>query len=291
MAQSLRDIKDRMSSLEGSHKIVKAMKIIATGNLRPAERSLLAAKDYAISLHHMIRSISEHLGRGAPPLMRRHGELKNFDVVVISSDQGLCGGFNENLMRNVLEGYEEHVSHGINMKLLVAGRRGIGYLKQRGIDYIELPVRLKDPSFARMVSVEIAQLMCERFLSRECDGSFIAFNSYINTQVQKTTFWNLLPLHWRGHERKYQYYIYEPERDELLNRICRLALEYTIMQAILESNTAEQAARITAMDAASRNAKAVDDELKLIYNRARQEAITSELIDIINGSSVQLSIN
>lgn len=283
MGQTIREIKDRIRALDGSHKVIKSMKVIATARLSPAQRLVMTYRPYVNHLKGVVQRVSEKQGADAPELMKRRFNFKRFDALVITSDQGLCGGFNENLMREMLDGYYEHIDHGIDVKLLVMGKKGMSFLRQHSIPFMSLPVKLKDISLAQMVAVEISELLCERFLSHECDGSYVIFNGFESVGVQRVRFWNLLPLHWRGEKRVRTSYIIEPSGSKALNKLCKSALEYTILLAILESKAAEEAARLMAMDVASKSADEMKGNLNLMYHRARQEAITMELLDIING--------
>lgn len=284
MSQSMREINDRILMLKGSKKLVRAMKVISTARLTPAQRLLFSFRPYATAVYQVIRDVSSEMGVAAPPLMKRSKNLSKLDVIVISSNQGMCGGFNDDLMRNLVRDYNMHKNHGISVNLLVLGKKGASYLRQNSIPFIELPVKLREPSLAKMVALEVSELLCERFLVNECDGSYIVFNKHVSMTQRRYTVWNLLPLHWRGKDRTLKYYVFEPSRDKVLNKFCHLAVESIIMHALLESKAAEEASRLVAMDAAERNANEIETRLHNLFHRARQDGITKELLDIVNGA-------
>jgi len=281
--QSLKIIRRRIHSVRNTQKVTKAMKLVAAARLRRAQRTALAARSYTGELFEMIKRISRRAGPMAPPIMRRRKEIKNLDVLVFTSDRGLCGGFNENLLITVLDGIEQHISHGIGVNLFVIGKKGWLYLKKRYPSFEKI-VCLNDES-GRAFAERLTDMFIQRFLTNISDGAFLALNRFYSASQQKAVFWNFLPLHWRGFTPdRLLDYLYEPERDQMRAALTRHVLVRSIEQAMLESKAAELAARMIAMDSATKNAQEMISSLTLEYHKARQSAITAELLDIVGGA-------
>ena len=278
---SLKDIRRRIDASKGTQKVTRAMKLVAAAKLRGVQDKALAGKAYSSAIYDSVTRVSRRLGTLAPGLWRRPLSLDLIDVIVLTSDRGLCGGFNENLLRTLEEGIEDHVTHNIGVKLYVVGRKGFKYLEQRGYD-----VELLELGGDREASIdEVVERMCERYLSRESSGCNIGFNKFVSAGRQRITFWNMLPLYHIGDKsERFKEYAYEPDRDDALNALAKESLRSSLRQAILESEASEQAARMTAMDGATKNADDMIAHLTSVYHKARQEEITSELMDIVNGA-------
>lgn len=278
--ESLKDIRRRIASARGTRKMTKAMKLVATAKLRVAQKAAQDGRHYAVSIRDTIARVSQHLGPRAPLMWRRPEQINCIDTVIITSDRGFCGGFNEILLRALEEGIQEHVAHNIGVKLYAIGAKGFRYLKNRGYDVEEVP-RGGDGDVTHWV----VERMIERFCSHSSAGGYVGFNRFIKVTDQEPTFWNLLPLYKFGVEKvRHMEYLYEPERIATLNYICVEMLASTIRQSLLESRAAELAARMISMDNATRNADDMIAHLTVQYNKARQEAITSELMDIVGGA-------
>lgn len=281
---SLKAIRRRIQSVKNTQKVTKAMKLVAAAKLKRAQREALAARSYTEGLCNMVRRISMRAGPAAPSIMRRRKDIKSLDVLIFTSDRGLCGGFNENLLLRILDGIEEHTSHGIDVNLFVIGKKGWQFLKKRSVK-IERLVPADDESGGAFIE-RIASMLSKRFLSYESDGTFIALNRFFSAARQEPTYWDYLPLHWRGRtpDRLLDYQ-YESGRDVARETLCREFLERSIVQAMFETQAAELAARMLAMDNATKNADEMISHLTLEYHKARQSAITAELLDILGGAN------
>jgi len=279
--KSLKEIRRRIEVVRGTQKITRAMKLIAAARLKAAERAALGGRDYAIEIHRSVERISKRLGARAPEMWRRMPSLNCMDVLVVTSDRGLCGGFNENLLRFVEEGCREHECHNIPVKLYAIGRKGWIYFKNRGYDVELVP---SDGGYDK-ISRWVVNAMMLRFLAGESAGGFVCFNRYISATRYEISSWNMLPLYSHGDELEKEIeYIFEPERDLALDFFASEMLMSTVRQSMLESKASEHAARIIAMTSASKNADDMVKHLTGLYNRARQEAITSELMDVVGGA-------
>ncbi len=278
---SLKDIRRRILAVRNTQKVTRAMKLVAAAKLKRAQREAQQGRAYASGLHDVTERVSRRLGPGAPLMWRRPASLECIDLLLITSDRGLCGGFNENLIRAAEEGLEDLISHNMELKIFVIGRKGYEHLAGHGYDVES--VSLEGGTEAMLD--RIVTRLSDRYIKGESSGSNLAFNRFISAARQKITFWNLIPLHERGaeHERHLEY-LYEPDRISALEALRVMATKNAIRQALLESYASELAARMTAMDAATKNADEMIAHLTSVYNRLRQETITSELLDIMNGA-------
>lgn len=278
---SLKDIRRRIGAVRGTQKVTRAMKLVAAAKLKRAQTAAFEARAYAGGLHDTAMRVSRRLGQRAPRLWQRPRAITCIDVVVVTSDRGLCGGFNEGLLRALEENIALSVEHGIAVKLFVIGRKGRRYLTARGHDVEAVPAEGGERGMAAWITDRLVQ----RYLRGESAGGNIGFNRFASASRQEVTFWNLLPLYKQGSPReRHMEYLYEPARDDILDQLCRESIRATIAQVLIESQAAELAARMAAMDNATRNADDMIAHLTFVYNRARQEAITKELLDIVGGA-------
>lgn len=281
--QSLKIVRNRIQSVKNMQKVTKAMKLVAAAKLKKAQRDALSARFYTDNLRDLIVGISKRAGFKAPILMRRRKALRNIDILTISSERGLCGTFNENLLRSVIDKTKDHMASGIQVNLFMFGKKGYQYCRGQRLNVIK--VDGKEGENVEESAKRLAFLLTDRFLKQDSDGTYLAFNRFVSTAHQEVSFWDFLPLHWRGMgPDRYQDYIYEPDRKEIIPELTQEILTRSIYQAFLESNAAELAARMLAMDKATKNADDMISHLTLQYHKARQAAITSELLDIVGGA-------
>ncbi|MFH0800618.1 MAG: ATP synthase F1 subunit gamma [Pseudomonadota bacterium] len=277
---ALKDIKRRIQAVKSTQKMTRAMKLVAAARLKRAQQTAFDARSYSSGIIDTAMLVSRRLGPRAPLMWQRPKDLNCVDLAVVTSDRGLCGGFNENLLRRIEEAVTNAASHNIDTRLYVIGKKGMRYLSARGRDVEAVP----GGDDAGVASWIAARLM-ERYRKGESAGGNVAFNRFASAGRQELTFWNLLPLHKRGNAKeRHLEYLYEPTRETALDRLCAMAITASMRQAILESRAAELAARMSAMDNATRNADDMIAHLTFVYNRARQEDITSELMDIVGGA-------
>ena len=267
--------------MRGTQKVTRAMKLVAAAKLRRAQQAAFAARAYSSELHEAAKRVSKRLGPRAPVLWRRPTGLTCLDVVVVTSDRGMCGGFNENLLRALEDGIRVTSGYSIPVKLFVIGRKGVRYARARGHDMEIVPFDGGDEAAIDW----IIQKIIFRFMAGESVGANILFNRFAGSARYEPVFWNLMPLHSRGEDReRHMEYLYEPARDDALEKLAVATLRGTISQVIIESRATELAARMAAMDNATRNADDMIAHLTFVYNRARQESITRELLDIVGGA-------
>lgn len=278
---SLKDISRRISAVKNTQKVTRAMKLVAAAKLKRAQTTTFAARKYASELHNITTRISRHLGERAPLMWQRPKEIKCIDLIVISSDRGLCGGFNENLFGQLEDEILTASNHGIAIKLFVIGKKGTKHFSAKKYDVEIPPSTLQESETITWVVDKVV----DRYIKGQSAGCNIVFNKFVTTSRQEPTFWNMLPLHKRGNEKERNLeYLYEPTRESVLDFLCRESLLATVRQSFSESRAAELAARMVAMDNATKNAEDMVSHLTFVYNRARQESITSDLMDIVGGA-------
>ncbi len=283
MIQNLKTIRRHIQSVQRTQKVTRAMKQVAAAKLRPAQNKALQSRQYTENIYKVIKKISSRTGVQAPYLMRRPTDIKDIDILVITSDRGLCGGFNENLLLAVEETVLEHNSHGIEVTLVVSGRKGYGYLKKKYKNVLNVDdtkcAGEEEP--AKCVSA----FLVNRFEREISSGAVLMFNCFESTLTQKVTYWNFLPLYWHGVDVKYvPDYIYKPSKEATLDVLIKRMLTRSVEQAFWESRAAELAARMNAMGNATKNADDMIAHLTMEYHKARQNSITMELLDIVGGA-------
>ncbi len=281
---SLKSIKKRIVSVKNTRQITKAMKMVSAAKLRRAQESVVAARPYARKLGEVLQSLAANLEGDLHPLLEKR-EAKKLLLIVITSDRGLCGGFNANLCKTAERFIKENKDMYEQVSLLTVGRKGYEFLKNRHTIYKNVSNVLAKPNY--QTAALLAQDVIEGFQGGEYDQVVLLFNAFRTVMSQDITFQQLLPVvpeeNAVADENQVEY-IYEPSLGELLAEILPKNIEVQIFKAMLESVAAEHGARMTAMDSASKNANEMIGKLTLQYNRARQAAITTELMEIISGA-------
>jgi F-type H+-transporting ATPase subunit gamma len=279
-----REIKRRITSVKNTQKITKAMEMVASVKLRKARTAILNARPYAEKL----MEISSHLrssicGQMSPMLMSR--PVKAIGVIMITSDKGLCGGFNSNVCRRTMAFIREH--NGTPVVLTVIGKKGSEYLKRRSVSvknrYTDVFFK---PAYANVAG--IAQKVLDDFIAANIDEVHVIFNEFRGAASQKVQVERLLPVPpftvEGSREAATADYIFEPEPEECLDILLQRYFLWEIWRMVLESYSSEQGARMAAMNGATKNAGELIDRLTLYYNKARQGAITKELLEVVSGA-------
>lgn len=292
---SLKDIRKRIRSVKNTQKITKAMKMVAAAKLRRAQDAIKAARPYSVKLHEVVSGLASMVEEDAHPLLRpatSGGERAL--VVVLTSDRGLCGGFNARLLRRVSLFLHKHENTYDDIDLLVVGRKGQDYFKRRAdSDHAEyMPGYLaKGVTFAKAKA--LATRCIEGFTDGTYDDVYLAYNEFFSAIRQEQKVERVLPIEPRAFEGDEdaaeaeagtQDSIFEPNQDQLLEVLLPKYVETQILKAMLDSAASEQGSRMTAMDSATNNAKDLINRLTLQYNRARQAYITKELVEITSGA-------
>lgn len=281
---SLRDIRNRIGSVKNTRQITSAMKMVSAAKLRRATEAATGARPYAQTLSATLRRVAAAAGDVEHPLLAVRPARKVL-LIVIGSDRGLCGGFNSNLNRRVEDQLRKWRSEGKEVELRTFGKKPRDFFRARAIANAEARVDLH-PSKVAAEATDLAQRLATGFEAGEFDEVWLAYNLFKNTLAQIPTFAKVLPmaLEKEGEAVAGPDYIYEPGGAQLLGALLPMSLKTTLLQAFLETEAGEQAARMTAMDNATRNATDLIAGLTLEYNRTRQAAITKELIEIISGA-------
>lgn len=280
---SLKNIRKRINSVKSTRQITKAMKMVAAAKLRRAQENVLAARPYAEKLTEVLQRLSGSGGQEGNPLLQKE-KAERALLIVISSDRGLCGGFNANICK-AAEGFiRENTSRFSEITLLTIGRKGHEYLRRRATirkNYSNILSTLNYQEAAL-----IGQELIEGYMADEYDEVYLLYNAFRSVMSQDITLKRLLPIEApkESEEEFLLEAIYEPSKEELLNELFPKHIEVQIFHAMLESVASEHGARMTAMDSASKNATEMIGKLTLQYNRARQAAITTELMEIISGA-------
>jgi F-type H+-transporting ATPase subunit gamma len=282
---NLKDIRRRIAGVQSTQQITRAMKLVAAAKLRRAQERIESQRPYALQLRSMIAALAERADETAHPLLRRR-ELRNVELLVLTSDRGLCGSFNINICRTTEAYVREHRDVHEQAGLVIVGRKGNEYFKRRPAYTIQKYYReiLTNPEFGNVS--EIGRDITARYTDRDLDGVFMVYNEFKSAASQKVVIDQLLPIDTSDveHTSSQIDYLYEPDRSAILERILPLHVNIQIWRAVLESLASEMGSRMTAMDAATKNAGELLAALTLQYNRARQEAITNELMDIVGGA-------
>jgi F-type H+-transporting ATPase subunit gamma len=279
---NLQNIRRRINSVKSTQKVTKAMKMVSASKLRRAQEAAEAARPYADKMAEMFAGLSIDPEQTTNPLlMARTG--KKAAVVVVTPDRGLCGGLNANTIKLAHQQVRELEANGHQVSVVGIGRKGRDYFRRREIDIPqEWTGLLAAPTYgdAEMVG----KYLVDSFLAESFDKVVLVYSRFKSVISQEPSAQVLLPISAEGgDEGSNQSFMFEPSDEEVLGTLLPKYIETRLFQALLESAASEHGARMTAMDAASRNAGEVIDKLTLIYNRSRQEAVTSELLDIIGG--------
>jgi F-type H+-transporting ATPase subunit gamma len=280
---SLKSIRKRINSVKSTHQITKAMKMVAAAKLRRAQEDVLAARPYAKKLAEVLQRLAGSGGNAGHPLLGKEKTEKVL-LVVISSDRGLCGGFNANICKAAEAFAREHSSRYPEISLMTIGRKANEYLRRRMTVRKNYANILSTPNY--QTAALIGQELIEGYTTDEYDAVFLLYNAFKSALTQTITVTQVLPI--QPPERPEQEFlpeaIYEPSKGELFAELFPKNIEVQLFHAMLESIASEHGARMTAMDSATKNATEMIDKLTLQYNRARQAAITTELVEIISGA-------
>ncbi|MBI1174130.1 MAG: F0F1 ATP synthase subunit gamma [Sideroxydans sp.] len=283
-----KEIRAKIKSVENTRKITRAMEMVAASKMRKAQERMRAARPYA----EKIRQVAAHLAHANPeykhPLLAKREDVKNVAVIVVTSDKGLCGGLNTNILRLVVNRMKEWEGEGKGISVCPIGNKGFGFMGRIGAEIKSHLVGLGDtPHVDKLIGA--VKIMLDAYAAGEIDAIYLSYNGFINTMRQEPRMEQILPLseeqlgepsapgHWD--------YIYEPDAKEVVDELLVRYIESLVYQAVTENMASEQSARMVAMKAASDNAKTVISDLKLVYNKARQAAITKEISEIVGGAA------
>ena len=287
---SLDDLKKRISSVKSTQKITKAMKMVAAAKLRRAQESAEKGRPYSKKMNNIILNLSSGISdkENAPKLLVGSGENKIHLCVVLTSDRGLCGGFNSNIIKKAKSYFQKILNEGKTLKIITVGSKGYDQLKRAYKDNIIEKISFKESKNINYFdAAKVGKIIIDKFGKKEFDLCVIFYNQFKNVMTQIPQEQQIIPL--KAPETKEDSssedsYEFEPEEDEILSNLLPKNISTQIFKAMLENSASEQGSRMSAMDNATRNAGEMVDKLTIEYNRSRQAAITKELIEIISGA-------
>ena len=289
---SLKELKNRITSVKSTRKITSAMKMVAASKLRRAQELAESSRVYADSLAFILSSLAGKPSKNSdlPEILTGRENPKTTLLIINSSDRGLCGGFNSNLFRNAKTWIAEQQAKGKTVMLLTVGKKASSFYRRSEIDVIANFEDLTSNDRQIQVAEEIKSKIVELFESKEVDEVSILFNKFVSAIAQEPSYQSLIPMASDDEqteevvETSNAVFEFEPDKNELLEYLLPRNFLTQIYRSILESSASEHAARMTSMDNATRNAGDMIDRLTLTYNRTRQAFITKELIEIISGA-------
>ena len=286
---SLDDLKKRIMSVKSTQKITKAMKMVAAAKLKRAQESAEKGRPYSEKMNNIILNLSLGIAdkESAPKLLSGSGKNKIHLCVVMTSDRGLCGGFNANIIKKAKNYFSDVTKEGKEIKIITVGSKGNDQLKRLYGDKIIENISFKESKNANFFDAEkVGKIIIEKFDKEEFDICTIFFNQFKNVITQIPQAQQIIPLNAvnENQENLNESYEFEPDEDEILKNLLPKNISTQIFKAMLENSASEQGARMSAMDNATRNAGEMVDKLTIEYNRSRQAAITKELIEIISGA-------
>jgi F-type H+-transporting ATPase subunit gamma len=281
-----KEIRVKIRSVQNTRKITKAMEMVAASKMRKAQGRMRAARPYA----DKIRNVAAHISHANPeyrhPFLVTRDTVKGVGIIVVTTDKGLCGGLNTNVLRLVLGKYKEWQAEGEKVEACCIGAKGLGFMQRIGADVISQVTSLGDRPQLEML-IGAVKTMLDGYSADRFDRLMIFYTRFLNTMKQEPVMEQLLPLSGErlGSPETSWDYVYEPDARLVLEQVLTRYVEAIIYQTVAENMASEQSARMVAMKAASDNAGTLIDELTLIYNKNRQAAITKEIAEIVGGAA------
>lgn len=283
-----KEIRTKIKSVQNTQKITRAMEMVAASKMRKAQEKMRAARPYG----EKIRRVAAHLARAYQdykhPFLEARESQKRAGVIVVTSDKGLCGGLNTNVLRALVNKMKEWQSAGVETDVSAIGGKGFGFMQRMGANVVSHVVNLGDtPHLEKLIGA--VKVMLDAYSEGQIDSLHIVYTRFINTMKQEPVIEQLLPIATESlaqSDDKHSWdYLYEPDSKSVIDELLVRYVEALIYQAVAENMASEQSARMVAMKSASDNAGNVIEELKLVYNKTRQAAITKELAEIVAGAA------
>jgi F-type H+-transporting ATPase subunit gamma len=286
---SLDDLRKRIVSVKSTQKITKAMKMVAAAKLRKAQESAEKGRPYSEKMQNIILNLTESISDplNAPKLLIGTGKDQIHLCVVMTSDRGLCGGFNSNICRLAKKYFKKKLKEEKNLKIIIVGSKGYDQLKREYGKYIIKKISFKNKKKISFVEAdEVGKIIIDLFNKNEFDKCILFFNNFKNVMTQIPEAQQIIPTEVKKYSKKNEeiFYEFEPDEDEILEDLLPKNISTQVFKAFLENSASEQGSRMTAMDSATRNAGDLVNKLTINYNRSRQAVITKELIEIISGA-------
>lgn len=290
-----REIRNKIRSIKNTQKITKAMEMVAASKMRKAQERTRASRPYAFRMMDIVSHLARAHTEYKHPFLNKYPQVKRIGAIVITTDKGLCGGLNTNLLRMLLTQVKAWQQAGLELEFCAIGSKGLGFLQRMGANVVSEVVHLGDtPHLERLIGA--VKIMLDAYSSGRVQELYVFYNRFINTMKQEPWRAQFLPLPQQYRDEKGELiessaapglwdYLYEPDAKTMLDAVLTRYIESRVYQAVAENMACEQSARMVAMKAASDNAGNLIDELTLIYNKARQAAITKELSEIVGGAA------
>jgi F-type H+-transporting ATPase subunit gamma len=290
-----KEIRNKIKSVQSTRKITKAMEMVAASKMKKAQDRMRASRPYVEKTFNIVMHIAKANTEYKHPFLTPRAAVKRIGAIVVTTDKGLCGGLNTNVLRLVMQQHKEWRAKGLEVDYVAIGSKGQGFLNRMGANVVSSAVQLGDrPHYDKLVGP--VKVLVDEYLAGNVDELHVFFNAFVNTMKQEPRHGRIVPIPGRyrsftGEERTAEIsernwdYIYEPDARELLDSMMRRYLEAIVFQMVNENVASEQSARMVAMKAASDNAAKIINELQLIYNKTRQAGITKELSEIVGGAA------
>jgi F-type H+-transporting ATPase subunit gamma len=283
-----KEIRTKIKSVQNTRKITKAMEMVAASKMRKAQERMRSARPYSEKIRRLAANLSQALvTEYSHPFLSKPAEQKRIGLIVVTSDKGLCGGLNTNVLRLCMNTMREWEKQGATeMRVTAIGNKGLGFMQRLGAKVVSSITHLGDtPHMEKLIGP--IKVMIDAFQNGELDAVYISYTRFINTMKQEPVLEPLLPLSGErmgAPERSWDY-VYEPDAQVVIDELLLRYVEALIYQGVAENMASEQSARMVAMKAATDNAGSVIKELQLVYNKARQAAITKEISEIVGGAA------
>lgn len=283
-----KEIRTKIKSVQNTRKITKAMEMVAASKRRKAQDRMLKARPYAEKVRRLAANLSHaNLSDYTHPFITARESVKGIGLVLVTTDKGLCGGLNTNILRNVVNSMREWQASGVkDIAVAAIGNKGLGFMQRMGANVVSRVTHMGDkPHLDALVGS--VKVLIDKYLAGEIDAVYLAYTRFINTMRQEPVVEQLLPLTGErmGAPTHTWDYFYEPDPQTVIDELLLRYVEALVYQAVAENAASEQSARMVAMKAASDNAGSVIKELQLVYNKTRQAAITKEISEIVSGAA------
>ena len=282
-----KEIRTKIASIKNTQKITRAMEMVAASKMRKTQDRMRATRPYATKMAQIIKHLAHANPEYKHPFLVERAEVKRVGLIAISSDRGLCGGLNANLFRKTIVQMKQWDAEQVEFDLCTIGQKGTGFFSNLNANISGQAVKLGDAPHLEDI-IGIIKIMLDAYDQGKIDELYVVYNEFVNTMTQQPRIDKLLPIkaeqideELKGHWD----YLYEPDAKEVLDGLMTRYIESIVYQGLVENNACEQAARMVAMKSASDNAGELIDELQLVYNKARQAAITQEISEIVAGAS------
>jgi F-type H+-transporting ATPase subunit gamma len=281
-----KEIRTKIGSIQNTQKITRAMEMVAASKMRKAQDRMHAARPYADKMRNVIAHVAAAQPEYKHSYLLAREDVKRVGYILVSSDRGLCGGLNSNLFRMLIREMDANRSNNIDMEFCIIGNKGASFFRRFGANIIAQTTHLGDaPAIEDLIGT--VKAMLDAYHEERIDRLYLVYNHFVNSMTQLPSVEQLLPREPATAEEVKHYwdYIYEPEAKFVLDQLMNRYIESLVYQGVVENGACEQAARMVAMKSASDNAGELISELKLVYNKARQAAITQELSEIVGGAA------